>query len=34
MPGIEAKVIKELDAKIVALTEAIKMAGNKGRENL
>jgi hypothetical protein len=34
MPGIEAKVIKELDAQIVALKEAIEMAGNKGRENL
>lgn len=34
MPGIEAKVIKELDDQIVALKEAFEMAGNKGRENL
>jgi hypothetical protein len=34
MPGIEVKVVKELDDQIVALKEAIEKAGEKGRENL
>jgi hypothetical protein len=34
MPGIDVKVIEELDHQIVTLKEAIEKAGNKGRENL
>jgi hypothetical protein len=34
MPGIETKVIQELDGQIVALEETIKKGGDKARENL
>jgi hypothetical protein len=34
MPGIEAKVIQELDDQIVALKETIEKAGSEARDNL